>query len=335
MRLAVLGHSMIHIRQRMYFKYIASLGHDVLVIAPGQWGDQRVVNEGAGSYQLVTHRHMGGDNQFDFTFVGLQDTLTAFKPDWVYIQQEPSSRMARQVLEMQFVGFKPKIALFTWENYVPPNVLAQDVLKDCSLVVCGNGEAETLVKPVNPKTLVALQVGVNTDHFQARPDILRKYSVMFAGRFAKEKGLKELEEAWPLYFMLPWTDWLQLPWWLSMAQIVVQYSQDLDAVLSNGTPYHWREQAPNYTSVESMCCGAAVVTSDSGSIPYWLNGGYAEPCPGAVIVPQKNPIALRRVLEDFAGKPDVCTALAQAGREWTVKHLGYAPQAQRLLEAMV
>ncbi|GAI61852.1 unnamed protein product [marine sediment metagenome] len=119
-------------------------------------------------------------------------------------------------------------------------------------MICGNPGAEALVKPWNPHTALMLQVGVDIDHFQARPDVSRNIEVAYIGRVTSEKGLPYLSRAWPTVKVLEWKDFKELPWWYSQIQVMVAYSQDV--------PW-WREQAPNYVVLEALLCGCRAITS--------------------------------------------------------------------------
>ena len=275
-RLLVASHSNVHIRQQAWWRYVASLGHDVLVVTPGRWGDQVAqasrVEGLPGSYELRPLSHIGGADQYGFTFLGLGDLMGDFQPDWCYVQQEPESALADQVVR-QLRGRAPsscRFALFSWENrkwserretgffQCPPGV--RNLIQSCDLVVCGNGEAEEIMRDVGaPRTLVGLQVGVDTAHFTARPGVPRTVNVAYIGRETPEKGLPLLAQVWPTTERVPWTPWLRLPWEMSRCRVVVTFSLDRP---------QWREQAPNYVTCEAISAGAAVVTSNGGSIPF-------------------------------------------------------------------
>ncbi|GAI88315.1 unnamed protein product, partial [marine sediment metagenome] len=147
------------------------------MIAPGEWGNLRTspryaevlhtpdVDRGPrvfGRFELKTCRHIGGENIYTYHLLGAKDLAEDFKPDWLYIQAEPGSSLAQEAVKWNV----PKRALFTWEN-IKFESSAQEVLSKYDLVVCGNPEAEALVKCWNLHTALMLQVGVDTNHFQA------------------------------------------------------------------------------------------------------------------------------------------------------------------------
>lgn len=327
MKLAVVGHSLIHVRQVSFFKELARLGHDVLLLPPGEWGEQRARSvstqpEGKGTFTIRTLRHFGGEDSYRFQFSGLRDALRDLSPDVLYVQQEPGSLVAAEAAE-----YDVKKALFTWENlssnYTP---YANQVLSKYDLVVCGNNDAESLVRESNKNTVVLPQVGVDTVHFQSRETILRDIAVAYIGRQVEVKGVDKLLLAWPTTRVLKWQPYERLPWWYSQCQIVVCFSQDTD---------RWREQAMPYVAVEAMCCGCAVVVSDAGSIPFWLLGGFADPCPNVAIVPQDQLGMLRNSIGHFLSLTPECRLAAHLeSRQWVEKYLGSKVIAERLTECL-
>lgn len=269
MKIAVIGHSMVAVRQQMFFREVANQGHDVLVIGPGEWGQLRAtaveINLPNGSYRYQPCRHFGSDI-YKFSFLNAKEFIEDFDPDWLYVQQEPGSGLAHDAS-----GWRAgKRAIFTWEN-ISIKGNADFILPDYDLVVCGNPKAEYLVKPHNPNTKLLLQVGVNTDHFQSRPTVSRSINVGYIGRQCEEKGLPYLKEAWPTFSWCPWTEFNLLPWRYSEMKVLVAFSQDV--------PF-WREQAPNYVVLEALSCGCNVVISDTAAMKSWLEG-----TPGVFICP--------------------------------------------------
>ena len=265
MKLATVSHSHIALRQQLFFKEVARQGHDVLMISPGEWGPLRTSPQKEGTWELKTCRHMMGENIYQYHLLGEKDLAEVFKPDVLYIQAEPGSALAQEALTWKV----DKRVLFSWEN-IKHEPSACQVLSKYDLVICGNPEAEALVKPHNPHTALMLQVGVDTDHFKERPNVPRDIQVAYIGRPTPEKGLPYLQRAWPTVKVLGWKDFQELPWWYSQIQVIVAYSQDV--------PW-WREQAPNYVVLEALSCGCKAVISDTNAMEYWLSG-----YPGVIVV---------------------------------------------------
>ena len=184
-------------------------------------------------------------------------------------------------------------------------------------MVCGNPEAEELVKPWNPHTLLLLQVGVDTDHFQVRPGVERNVEVGYIGRPTKEKGLIYLLQAWPTAKILEWADFKELPWRYSQVRVIVAYSQDIP---------EWKEQAPNYVVLEALSCGCNVVTSTTPAMSFWLKD-----CPIGYRA-ELNPIletkeeALRKAIQKALNQE-----VDSKGRQWIIDNFSNVVVAEKIL----
>ena len=340
MKLVVVGHSLIHIRQINFFKEVARLGRQVTLFCPDRWGEQAQddyqasVGDSGGMLAVrplplaQTLELQAGSPLDRLWFPDLPEELAKLElgpEDWIYIQQEPESRLAHEVAALKLPARK---ALFTWQNISRPldHFAYFAALDHYDLVVCGNDGAETRMKHAGAKrTLVLPQVGVDTDHFQARPNVPRDIPVAYIGRPAPEKGVPQLLQAWPAAKILDWVDYRELPWRYSQAQIVVCFSQDTD---------NWREQAMPFVACEAMACGCAVIVSDAGSIPFWHNTypGPQDPSP-AVVVPQGSVETLGRAIRGLLAKPALRQELADKGRPWVLRNLSSPIIARRLLDA--
>jgi len=331
MRLAVVSHSLVHIRQQKFMAQVAALGHELLCIAPRFWGNQytRDYSEqtGEGSFQV---RALLGEAEtlvytpYSFRLRGLGELLSELKPGWVYCQQEPGSQLLAQCIELK-PALRFRLACFTWENIaLKPDAASQ--LNACELVVCGNDAAERLVKAASPApTTILPQVGVDTAHFVARPGVLRNIPVAYIGRLAPEKGLEQLRMAYPKAHFLEWQPWERLPWWYSQVQVVVCYSQD--------NVIQWKEQAMPYVLVEAIASGCVGVASDAGSIPFW-NRVYAGENPAVKIVSQTSITALRTAIEQWLDMDTISrNRVVSHGREWVMENLGAITIARKLIEA--
>lgn len=321
MRIAVVGHSLIHSRQRAFFSEVVRQGHQVLIICPEKWGTLKYsyiqLSVPLGLWTRA-YPAIGEPDMYNYSLAGQWEShVEAFHPDVLYIQQELACRITEEAIQL---GKKlgRTVALFVWENMKKAD--SDNLLAQVDLLVAGNDSAVKL-HPGAGRYVMLPQVGVDTNHFQARPDVDRTASVTYVGRPVPEKGIDYLRQVWPLAKFTPWVPWRELPWWYSAAKVIVCYSLDTE---------RWREQAMPYTAVEAMSCGCAVVASDAGAIPFWLGGGFAEPCPGVKIVPQHQPKALAQAIGEVL---ENWQEMGQKGREWVVKHLSSPVIAKRLVEA--
>lgn len=326
-RISVVGHSLIHVRQQLFWKHVSELGHTVLLIGPDEWGAQRMKRVASDAFSTlglpVVMLRPDGVTQYAYMLSGLYTYLTEFSPDLVYVNQEPESALAEQVAGYSATQHRP-FAVFTWENLIPRGTQAQSILGAAALTVCGNQEAEALALPFARGTVVLPQVGVDTDHFQARPGRLRQTAVAYIGRRAPEKGVEDLLTAWPTAKVYGWKPWEALPWFYSEVQVVVCPSRDTE---------QWHEQAMPYVAVEAMCCGCAVVVSNAGSIPFWMRQ-YAGSCPGANMVGQGNIDELRSVLTMLTGDQALQSKMSRLGRQWVMEYLSTPVVGKQVANAL-
>ncbi len=346
MRIAVVGHSLTHVRQQNFFREVAKLGHTVALFCPSHWNNRNVIPYVTDDFSVVPLDGMSRAedvtdiyNIFLFTLIGLEKALEKFDPDWLYVQQEPGSLLLEQCEELGG-RFRHRMAVFTWENIKFRG--GEDLLKEADLVVCGNDAAYKLVEAAVgpgqqwPKLVIMPQVGVDTEHMAVREQVKRTIDVAYVGRPDASKGLDILKQAYPLTKVLPWTEYLQLPWFYSQVKVIVCYSQD--------TPY-WREQAMPYVALEAEACGSATIVSDAGSIPFW-HTEYAGVNPGVHIIQRARlfkevgaeaPItALRDLIYYLIKGMDDGTMDEHiaSGRQWIVDNLSSPVIAGKLVEAM-
>ena len=323
MKILAAGHPLSHVRQWKFFETVAGLGHEVLLVSPSEWNGQ-VPPFKQDSLELKVLPTLA-EGVRGFSLLGLTDLVKEFAPAWVYVHGEPESALCHQVAALETPAKK---AVFTWQNISRPldHFAYFAALDHYDLVVCGNDGAETRMKHAGAKRTVVLpQVGVDCDHFQARPDVPRDIPVAYIGRPAPEKGIPQLLQAWPAAKILDWVDYRELPWRYSQAQVLICFSQDTE---------NWREQAMPFISCEAMACGCAVIVSDAGSIPFWHSTypGPNDPSP-AVVVPQGAVETLGRAIRGLLAKPALREELADKGRPWVERNLSSPIIARRLMDA--
>ena len=317
LKLAVVSHSLVAERQFWFFDWLtpATMGTlEVMKVAPSRWGKYTrswgfpVINEG----NMVQYEF------YDEAFKAVQD----FKPDIIYVQQEAYCKVTAQFLRFaKSIG--SKFVLFVWENLNEYTPYQGNILKDCDLVVCGNGRAEGLVKPHNEHTLRCIQVGVQTSVFV--PGMFRPAKdVIFQGRMAPEKGYRVLQRAAKRFSVL----WPEPNQSSSYTDLPTRYNDaKVHASPSIDSPW-WKEQHAGYANLEALSCGLYVATSDSVAIVEALNG-----CPGVKFSRQGDHEALRKDIEDELSLYDEKGRNIR-GREWVVANFGYDAIAKQLVSAL-
>jgi glycosyltransferase involved in cell wall biosynthesis len=150
--------------------------------------------------------------------------LKSFCPDVVHIEEEPHALItAETVLLAKRAAPKAAISAFTWDNLYrrrsfPLSFIKKKldafVLRRCDTVVCGNREAETLLKrrrAYHGSSIVLPQIGVDPDQYAPGPSELRErlginggVCIGYVGRLVPEKGVALLFRALTLLERYPW-----------------------------------------------------------------------------------------------------------------------------------
>ena len=212
MRIASVSHSHVHQRQHNFFRHVARLGHDVLLIAPATWGDLRPLPHDYGSkappvppYRLKSTTEpftlaalpvvQAEGDMYRFELQGVERELHEFEPDVLYVQQELECLITHRCVNLAKRNGWP-VAVFVWENLRPLGTEAEALLNHVDLLVAGNDAAGRI--HAGSRQMVYLpQIGVDTAHFWRRPEVERDIDVGFIGRAVPEKGIEYLREAGP------------------------------------------------------------------------------------------------------------------------------------------
>ena len=300
MKLTIIGHSLIDLRQKLFCDELRRQRVDVLEIYPAVWHKQKR----DGGFQIG-----GGMNIRDYYF--MDDAFLAikkFKPDIIYSMSE-----MWQIQSVVSYAWAKKlnipIVFFVWENINPVPI------PDNATIIAGNSEAAA----IHHTDYILPQVGIDPYLFNFIPGIEKEYDFVFMGRNAPEKGVEYIREVlkelnvkmlWRQQFL----EYTQIPIFLNRARCQICYSQDTR---------FWKEQAGSYSNVEALFCGLSVITSDSAAIVEWLKG-----CPGVIFVPQKDVDALRDAMKD-GGK-----LAPPEAREWVMKRYSNKVVAGKLIKIL-
>ena len=262
----------------------------------------------------------------------LWSLLRQYAPDHIHIEEDPHSLIGVETVSLARRACPDAmISFFIWDNLArtprfPLNVVKQSFtrysLARATLVVCGNAEAESLLrkdKGYTGRSAVLPQVGVDLEDYatppcaeirSALPVVPSEPWVGFVGRLVPEKGVNLLLEALsrlqPLKWRLlligngPLKDDVRTYWQPLLRsrllcldaiphKAVADYLKCLDIFVlpSYGTEV-WKEQF-GLTLAQAMMAGVACIGSSSGAIPEVLGDA-------GIIIPERNVSALAQAL---------------------------------------
>lgn len=298
----------------------------------------------------------------------LWTVLHQFNPDHIHIEEDPHSLVGVETLSLARLACPDAtISFFIWDNLariprLPLNVVKQAFtrysLGRAALVVCGNAEAESLLRKVKGykgRSAVLPQVGLDPEDYAAPPraDIRAALSVVpgeawvgFIGRFVPEKGLIVLLEAlsrlqhlrWRLLLVGdgPLRDDVETRWQSMLGsrlffvsavpqRAVPDYLKCLDIFVlpSYGTD-SWKEQF-GVTLAQAMMAGVACIGSSSGAIPEVMGGA-------GVVVQEQDVEGLCQALERVISSAITRQGLRDKARSFALKHYTNSTVAAGYLE---
>jgi glycosyltransferase involved in cell wall biosynthesis len=334
-RICVIGHSLIAERQALFCEALRKQGAEVLEIYPSNWNNLHR----DGGFEIM------GTNFQTYAFKDdAFNKIKIFSPDVIYSMTEVWQEQS--VLSMLWAKvINVPLVLFVWENIRMLNAFEIALIEQCALVVCGNSDAENIVKPYAKRILRLTQVGIDTDLFkkdkieweimddtpEAKEQIKnmqddescffgeggRNFEVGYAGRPTPEKGIK-VAEAMKEKFntkIAEGVGYQGMPEWLNDIECLIIPSQDTK---------EWREQWPALIA-EALACETPVVAYDAGNI----KEHYGE-CEAVKFVMQGGVTAMefeiKKVLDDRQ-------RLGKIGREFVMNKFSNEVVAKKLLNA--
>lgn len=298
----------------------------------------------------------------------LWTVLHQFIPDHIHIEEDSHSLAGVEAVSLARLACPDAtISFFIWDNLArtprfPLNVVKQAFtqysLARATLVVCGNAEAESLLrkaKGYTGRTAVLPQVGLDLEDYATPPraEIRAALSVVpgelwvgFVGRFVPEKGLIVLLEAlsrlqhlrWRLLLVGdgPLRDDVETRWQSMLGSrllfvsavphvAVPDYLKCLDIfVLPSYRTDAWKEQF-GLTLAEAMMAGVACIGSSSGAIPEVIGGA-------GVVVQERDVGSLCQALERVISSETTRQGLKDKARSFALKHYTNSVVAARYLE---
>jgi glycosyltransferase involved in cell wall biosynthesis len=262
--------------------------------------------------------------------VRLFATLRSFDPDHIHIEEDPHSLVGVETVALaRWASPRATISFFIWDNLArtpqfPVGLIkawfTRYALSRASMVICGNAEAERLLKTAKGftgPTAVLPQLGIDEADY-ASPVAEAIYSrfrsggpwIGFLGRLVPEKGVTILLEALSHQQHLPWSLLLvgngplrreiDAKWQpifgarlLCLDAVshgeIPDYLKSIDIfVLPSYSIEGWKEQF-GLTLAQAMLAGVACVGTASGAIPDVIGDA-------GLIVPERNIEALAEAL---------------------------------------
>ena len=377
MRLLVVGHSyMTAFAQR---KYVAMKRADPEL-------ELRIVSPSAMDHMFMRYRHqrhpallpreavaigrLAGGSHMTYALepFRLSAELRRFGPDHIHIEEDPHSVIGCETVSLaRWLRPTARISFFIWDNLtrvprfpvsVAKRALTKYCLKRADLVVCGNAEAERLLRTVKGyegRTAVIPQVGLDPEDYSLPPAPRVREQVPastgtlwvgFVGRLVPEKGLVLLLESLRQLQHLPWRLLLigngplrheiETRWktvfggrLLFLAAVrheeVPQYLKCLDVFVlpSYATP-SWKEQF-GLTLAQAMMAGAACIGSSCGAIPEVVGDA-------GVIVRERDQDELSRALRTVLCSESARRALQGRARQAAGERFSNTGVARRYLD---
>jgi glycosyltransferase involved in cell wall biosynthesis len=351
----------------------AQPGMDLIAMVPPSWRDERgelrLEPTPAEGYQfIVTPIRFNGNFHLHY-YPQFDRLLKQLKPDLVHIDEEPYN-LATFLAQRSAQAVKARTVFFSWQNlnrtYPPPfRWFERYVLQHAAAGIVGNRDSEQVWRAKGyrgPLTIIP-QVGVEPDVFTPRAERNRgstsetallpngrtpvsTFSVGYAGRFVKEKGIDLLLNAlaglsgdWradllgggpdqtrlaELAQQLQLIDRVRFLPWMPSVQ-TVDYYRSLDVlVLPSRSRSNWKEQFGRVL-VDAMACGVPVVGSTCGEIPNVIGDT-------GLIFPEGDAAALRAQLQRLHDDAALRRELAQRGRQRVLDHFTQAQIAQKTYE---
>lgn len=345
MKLTVISHScVLPANQRLWAKVAAHEGIELRLIVPRRWRsslhgqvDFEPLPELAAAARPLGVRLSG--NLHLHTYSDLGPALTDGLPDVLYLDEDPHSLVAWQVLDLQrLMEFQLVITLKQniFKRYPPPfRWIEQAAYRQAAGAAATSQECREVAQRKGYRgqaEVVHYPVDVEGFHPAARPAAGGSFRVGYAGRLVAEKGVEDLVEAvallqrdTPATLSIvgagPLGDQLQgrlspgslqLMGTLAPGQMPDWYrSLDVLALPSRTTPA-WKEQFGR-AAAEAMACGVPVVGSNSGFIPELI-----ESTGGGFVYPEGEVEALAAALARFAEEPTLRRELGEHGRAGVV-----------------
>lgn len=290
------------------------------------------------------------------TYRSLAAVLRRLRPQVVFLDEDPHSLVAWQVLRLQkSLGFRLLVALRqnVYRRYPPPfDWIEREVLRKAHSAAATSQECLDVARRKGyegPATIIYYPIDTQLFSPPEGQRPAHPFTVGYAGRLVRNKGLvclmaacqrAQLEE--PDLRLLVVGDgpelkrlkalaarWLcpgSVTWRPSVRQeeMVRTYHEMDVVVLPSLTTRRWKEQFGRVLG-EAMACGVPVLGSSSGFIPELIRVTG-----GGMVFPEGDLQALARLLTVMAREPLHRRQLGEAGRAGVLAHYSLPVLARRV-----
>ncbi len=374
LRVAIISHScVIDLNQRPYAELLDCADIDFRLFSPQRWW-AAVSGEVESTFlpEIADRAEalpvwLPGHIHLHWYTSQLAQKLDEFRPDVLFVDEEPYSLAAAQTARMAS-GRGYKLVIFSKENIqrrlpLPFEWIYKRVLAGSDHVfVVSESCAEVLDARGYHGPTTVLPHGVDPTVFAPRPGLPRPRefpqsgaTVGYAGRLDAAKGVWDLLEAAQLAAQRGAPEFSLVligggPLRSKISKLTQRstvkppiavirhvphhqmpaYLNALDVlVLPSRTTPRWKEQFGRVI-IEALACGVPVIGSDSGHIPHLINDTG-----GGVIFPEGDIEALAESIEELLSNPGQREALAQRGRQAVLEKYTWRRVAQRLADVLL
>jgi len=300
MRVLVVGHSLSHERQKIFYRYFSRYCDELLILAPEKWMRERTWPEVGDGYTIIPVRYFGG-----LRIRGFADYVRDFRPDVVYVNDEADYGTLLQVVRYKReLGYR--IVLFSWDN-VMHRYGWEEFKREIDAFIAGCPGAVEILKRKGCEPIYGpmIQVGVDCSLFTPMR-VKEEFDTCTCAGWTYNKGVDLIEKVvmrlglrhlWlghrrpydRIYDDFP--RYGSVAGYLPYHVLPNMYRKAKVHVLASRDTKDWKEQNAPYANLEALACGLSVVMTEAGDAPYFLRG-----CTAVVLVPQDNEEALKQAI---------------------------------------